>query len=87
MVLKEHPPCRNTGGTRAREDKTDQQTTLSKLHCVNFHPMSNTENKEMPFKYGSSGTSLAVQWLRLCTPNADDVGSIPGQGTMIPHAA
>ena len=22
-----------------------------------------------------------VQWLRLCTPNAGDPGSIPGQGT------
>ena len=28
-----------------------------------------------------SGTSLVVQWLRLCAPNAVGVGSIPGQGT------
>ena len=27
------------------------------------------------------GTSLVVQWLRLCTPNAGVPGSIPGQGT------
>ena len=27
------------------------------------------------------GTSLVVQWLRLCTPNAGGLGSIPGQGT------
>ena len=27
------------------------------------------------------GTSLAVQWLRFCTPNAGGLGSIPGQGT------
>ena len=26
------------------------------------------------------GTSLLVQWLRLCAPNAGDSGSIPGQG-------
>ena len=26
-------------------------------------------------------TSLAVQWLRLCVPNAGGLGSIPGQGT------
>ena len=25
-------------------------------------------------------TSLVVQWLRLCTPNAVDLGSIPGWG-------
>ena len=27
------------------------------------------------------GTSLVVQWVRLCTPNAGGPGSIPGQGT------
>ena len=27
------------------------------------------------------GTSLVVQWLRLCAPNAGGPGSIPGQGT------
>ena len=31
------------------------------------------------------GTSLVVQWLRLCASNAE--GSIPGQRTKIPHAA
>ena len=28
----------------------------------------------------SSGTSLVVQWLRLCTPSAGGQGLIPGQG-------
>ena len=37
-------------------------------------------------KNGHVGTSLAVQWLRI-TYNAGDAGSIPGQGTKIPHAA
>ena len=27
------------------------------------------------------GTSLLVQWVRLCVPNAGGPGSIPGQGT------
>ena len=31
------------------------------------------------------GTSLVVQWLRLCAPNAGGLGSIPGGGTKIPH--
>ena len=31
-------------------------------------------------------TSLTVQWLRLCTYNAGDAGSIPGQGIKVPHA-
>ena len=30
-------------------------------------------------KYWHFGTSLAVQWLRLCAPNAGCPGSIPGQ--------
>ena len=35
---------------------------------------------------GKSWTSLLLQWLRLCTPNAGDPGSIPGQGIKILHA-
>ena len=34
-----------------------------------------------------SGTSLAVQWLRLCALSAVGTGSIPGWGTKIPNAA
>ena len=33
-----------------------------------------------------SGASLVVQWLRLRTSTAGGTGSIPGQGTKIPHA-
>ena len=32
-----------------------------------------------------SGTSLVVQWLRLQAFTAGGVGSITGQGTIIPH--
>ena len=31
------------------------------------------------------GTSPVVQWLRLCFPNAGGLGSVPCQGTKIPH--
>ena len=34
---------------------------------------------EITFKDVERGTSLAVQWLRFCTPNARGSGSIPGQ--------
>ena len=34
-----------------------------------------------------AGPSLAVQWLRLDTPNAQGMGSIPGWGPRVPHAA
>ena len=33
------------------------------------------------------GTSLAVQWLRICASTAGGTGSVPGWGTKIPHAA
>ena len=40
---------------------------------------------KFPFlKRTSVGPSLVVQWLRLWTPNAGALGSIPGQGTR-PH--
>ena len=32
------------------------------------------------------GTSLAVQWLGICTSTAGGERSIPGQGTKIPQA-
>ena len=32
------------------------------------------------------GTSLTIQWLRLCASNAGGVGSIPGWGAKILHA-
>ena len=35
-------------------------------------------------KISQLGTSLVVQWLRLCAPNAGGLGSIPGRGTR-PH--
>ena len=38
-------------------------------------------------KHMDSGTSLEVRQLGLCVPNLGAVGSIPGQGTKIPHAA
>ena len=39
------------------------------------------------FKNDGLGTSLAVQWLGLCTSTAGSMGSIPGWGTKMPQAA
>ena len=45
----------------------------------------------MPLSFNSQestvGTSLVVQWLRVHSSNARGVGSIPGGGTKILHAA
>ena len=40
-----------------------------------------------PHKTPDVGTSVVVQRLRLHAANAGDLGSIPGQGPEIPHAA
>ena len=32
-----------------------------------------------------TGNSLEVQWLKLCTLTVEGLGSIPSQGTKIPH--
>ena len=37
------------------------------------------------FLKGIFRTSQVVQWLRLCAPNAEGVGLIPGWGTKIPQ--
>ena len=39
------------------------------------------ESGKPGLKFSIQGTSLVVQWLRLCTPKAEGLGSIPGQGT------
>ena len=41
---------------------------------------------ETRLRLDQGGTSLAVQWLRLCTSNGVGRGSILGSGTRIPHA-
>ena len=33
----------------------------------------------------SARFSLLIQWLRLCTSNAESIGSIPSWGTKIPQ--
>ena len=34
-----------------------------------------------------TGTSLVVQWLRLCGSTAGGIGLIPGWGSQMPHCA
>ena len=52
-----------------------KKTTTTKSH------------RDWQLKWVDSGTSLAVQWLRLHASTAGGMGSIPGRGTKIPHAA
>ena len=42
--------------------------------------------KKFSDEYIILGTSLVVQWLRLCISPAGSVGSVAGRGTKISHA-
>ena len=42
--------------------------------------------RRVKLKIINLGTSLVVQWLRLCASYAGGLGSVPGQGTKISHA-
>ena len=65
------------------------------LLFAGYHYHNNlTDVFETAFKEGQhckdwmkSGNSLAVQWLGLCASTAGGTGSIPSQGTKVPHAA
>ena len=52
------------------------------LGCVHFMVVKNNADKSH-----QSDTSLVVQWLRLCTSPARDVGLISGWGSKIPRDA
>ena len=56
-----------------REGESKQNRDISLL-TANEYPTSKQELQTF-------GTSLVVQWLRLCTPNAGGLGLIAGQGT------
>ena len=54
-------------------------------HCPDlFLMLQHGDNIEI--RNRNSGTSLVIQWLRLCISNAGGVGLILSQGTKIPHA-
>ena len=54
-------------------------------HCSSFWNYS-SKQKLFFFLNPHPGTSLVIHWLRLHAPNAGGMGSIPDQGSKIPHA-
>ena len=66
----------------AEDDLTPCQSSLSLLR-FSYIPNISTQMPQRNLKLEMShpGTSLVVQWVRLCVPNAGGPGSIPGQGT------
>ena len=70
-------------GLRAAMKSGPRLPQLEKALAQKRRP--NTAKNKL-IKKGHQGTSLAVQRLRLCASSARGAGSIPGQGTKIPHA-
>ena len=68
----EKPKCLSTG---------DQLNELWEIHAVESSPRYCDNSKR------TGGPSLVVQWLRLRPSTAGGMGSIPGRGTKISHAA
>ena len=62
--------------TRRANDPHSQESLRSAKQPIRL-------NLSLPCMKSIRGTSLVVQWLRLCAPNAGDLGSIPGQGTRV----
>ena len=57
------------------------------MHSSKTYLKERKEGRKKDRSYLTLSTSLVVQWLRLCASAARAVGSIPGRGTKIPHAA
>ena len=61
---------------------TLNSTTTSRLKTNLFPRNGDTSlNPRTILLEPNPRTTLVVQWLRLCAPNAGDLSSIPGQGT------
>lgn len=78
-------------GQRLREEASSSSSPSSRGRCCGqWHQdpaLLESCTCSNDFSKCRTGTSLAVQWLRLCTPTAGGKGSVPGGGTRIPHTA
>ena len=70
-VYPAHLSCLATG---------QEAIAMTSLRMEPFLGFSRMLEASKGLKTTSAGTALAVQWQRLCVPNAGDTGSIPGQG-------
>ena len=68
---------------RGKETLPDQEAIKRPILAKSPYHIS---REKTPLKTRGGGTSLAIQRLRLGTPNAGGMGSIPGRETNIPHA-
>ena len=84
FVFLDHHP----GGEKSLEESPQGEGGWNTL-CFRYRTSVSLETEDdflKKKKKGMSGTSLAVQCLRLCASTAGGMGSIPGQGNEIPNA-
>ena len=83
---QQKPPLWETQAPQWRATTTHHN--WRKPTCSNGDPICSQKRVNTIFfkKHCAFGTSLAVQWLRLCASKAGDMGSIPGLWTKIAHA-
>ena len=93
-------PHRSCGFTSTQTRSISLAACQAPISHANSHPdchglMGNGKKKKKKkfleikkkiFLSTLQGTSLAVQWLRLCASNVGGTGLIPGRGIKIPHA-
>ena len=86
------PPLKSSGvaqagGTPGSQWDPKGHFKVSQVLFREIHSCYMLAIEEPVLKRKRTGTSLVVQWLRLCTFTAGGMGSIPGWGTKILHAA
>ena len=72
--------------THCNPDSSSNKTLFKNRQLAGGPEFADIIFQNMTLKYDLFGTSLAAQWLRLCTSYTADTGLIPGQGTKIPYA-
>ena len=73
-------------GDRANADSDRRLFTTSSEKTKWMALITEERLEEGGVKSQLRGTSLAIQWLRICTFTVGVVGSVPGWGIRIPNA-
>ena len=79
--------CRHRPVLLRRESGVLHLGRVSKVPTASHKPPHPRQPQPCLLEKETDGTSLAVQWLRLLTANAEGMGSIPGWGAKTPQAS
>ena len=80
----QHECGQKTASYKRKELRTTSATYLIDEELISLTYILKKTTKKQKKK---DGISLVIQWLGLCASTTGGMGSIPGQGTGIPHAS